>query len=64
MIEHVNYLDEFVSNYSLTKWGLRQGERGHWAVYYTSFQSFIIMFSYSLAYQLWGHLFNFDWLFH
>ena len=29
-----------------------QGERGHWAVYYTSPQSFIITFSYLLAQQL------------
>ena len=39
----------------------REGE-GHLAVYYTSPQSFIIKFSYSLALQLWGLLFNFDWL--
>ena len=26
-----------------------QGGRGHWAVYYTSTQSLIIMFSYSFA---------------
>ena len=38
------------------------GGRGHWAVYYTSLQSHIIMFSYSLAYQLWVLLLNFDWL--
>ena len=31
-----------------------QGGRGHWSVYYTSPQSFIIKVSYSLAYQLWG----------
>ena len=35
---------------------------GHLAVYYTSPQSSIITFSYSLALQLWGLLFNFDWL--
>ena len=29
-------------------------EGGHWAVYYTSSQSFIIKFSYSLAEKLWG----------
>ena len=28
-----------------------QGGRGHWAVYYTSYQSVMIMFSYSLAYN-------------
>ena len=27
----------------------RPGWRGHWAVYFTSLQSFIITFSYSLA---------------
>ena len=31
-----------------------QGESGHRAVYYTSPQSRIITFSYSLALQLWG----------
>ena len=31
-----------------------QGGKGHWAVYNTSPQSLIIMFSYSLAYQPWG----------
>ena len=31
-----------------------QGGRGHWAVYYTSPQNFILTFSYSLARQLWG----------
>ena len=36
--------------------------RGHWAVYYTSPQSFIITFSYSLAYQPWGLLCNFEWM--
>ena len=30
-----------------------QGERRHWAVYYTSPQSFSITFSYSFAEQLW-----------
>ena len=29
---------------------------------YISPQSFMIMFSYSLAYQLWGLLLNFNWL--
>ena len=38
-----------------------QGERGHWAVNYTSTQSFI-RFSYSLAKQLWVLGLNFDWL--
>ena len=33
---------------------MSQRERGQWAVYYTSLQSFTITFSYSLAYQLWG----------
>ena len=36
--------------------------RGHWSVYYTSLQSLIIMFSYSMAYQLWGLLSNLDWV--
>ena len=34
--------------------GIIQGGSGHWAVYYTSLQSFTITFTYSLAYQLWG----------
>ena len=34
-----------------------QEGRGHWAVYYTSPQSFMIKLSYSL-----GLLLNFDWL--
>ena len=29
-----------------------QGGRGHWAVYFTSTQSFIITFSHSLSQQL------------
>ena len=37
-----------------------QGGRGHWTVYYTSPQSIIITFSYSLALQHWGLLLNFD----
>ena len=43
---------------------VNQGGRGYWAVYYTSPQGLIIMFSYSLAYQPWGLLLNFDWLVH
>ena len=39
-----------------------QGGRSHWAVYYTSPKRFIITVSYSLAYQLWGLLLNFDLL--
>ena len=31
-------------------------------VYYTSPQSFVITFCYSLAQQLWWVLLNFDWL--
>ena len=31
-----------------------QGGRGHWAVYYTSPESFETKFSYSLAQLLWG----------
>ena len=34
-----------------------QGGRGHWTVYYPSPQSFIITFSYSFAYKLWGLFF-------
>ncbi len=41
---------------------LIQGGRRHWAAYYTSPQSLIIMFL--LAKQPWGLLFNFDWLVH
>ena len=37
---------------------------GLWAVYYTSPQSLIITFSYSLAKQPWGFLLNFDWSVH
>ena len=36
----------------------KQGVREHWAVYYTSPKSLIIMFSYLLALQLWGLLLN------
>ena len=39
-----------------------QGGWGHWPVDYTSPQSFIIAFCYSLTSQLWGLLLNFDWL--
>ena len=35
-----------------------QGGRGHWVVYYTSLQSFIITFSYSLSQQIWRFLLN------
>ena len=45
----------FVGNYC-------QGGRGQWVVYYTSPQSFMIVFSYSIAQQLWGLLLKFDWL--
>ena len=38
-----------------------QGGRGQWAVYYTCTQSFITLFSYSVAKQFWG-LFEFDLL--
>ena len=37
-----------------------QGGRGHLPVYYTSPQSFMITFYYSLVKQLWGLLLNFD----
>ena len=36
------------------------GGRGHWAVYYSSPESFIITFSHVLAQHLWGLLLNFD----
>ena len=38
-------------------------DRGQWSIYYTSPKNFIIMFSYSLAYQLWGLLLNFGCFF-
>ena len=38
----------------LSRCEILQRERGHWAVYYTSPQSFMIKFAYSLAQQLWG----------
>ena len=38
--------------------------RGHWAVYYSSPQSFTIMFYLSFALQLWELLLTFDWLVH
>ena len=41
----------------------KQGGRGHWTVYSTSSQSFIITFYNSLAQQLWGLSINFDLLF-
>ena len=37
-----------------------QGGRGHCAVYFTSPQSFIIIFSYSVFQQLWELLLNFE----
>ena len=40
----------------------RGGKRVHWAVYYTSPQSFMITFSYSLASKILGILIEFDWL--
>ena len=40
----------------------RKRDRGQWAVYYASSQSFTLTFSYSLAKQLWGLLIDFDWL--
>ena len=39
-----------------------QGERRHWAVFYTRPQSFMITFSNSLAYKHGGLLLNFDYL--
>ena len=43
---------------------LNQGGFGQWAVYYTSPQSFILTFSYSLPLQNLGLLLHFDWLIH
>ena len=56
------YIDVGIDNWMLNRWivVLLQGGRGHWAVYFTSPQSFLITFSYSLAQQLWGLLLNFD----
>ena len=39
-----------------------QGGRGRWAVYYIIPQSLVVMFTYSLAEQLWTLLLNSDWL--
>ena len=39
--------------------GLSQGGRGQWAVYYNSPHNFEIMFSYSLAQQIWELILNF-----
>ena len=36
-------------HYINTFWVVKQGRRGHWTVYYTSPQSFIIRISYSLT---------------
>ena len=44
--------------------GRNQEGRGQWAVYYTSPQSFILTFSYSFVYQLWGISLRFDLLIH
>ena len=41
---HINYVCRVVVHIQYT-----QGGRGYWAVYYTSPQSFIIIFFYSLA---------------
>ena len=43
---------------------INQGGRGHWAVYYTSPQSFIIMVSYPWINNLWKLLLDFYWLVH
>ena len=50
-------MDKWVNSILVTFQACRR-ERGHWAVYYTSPQSFIITFSYSLHWQLW-RLLNF-----
>ena len=39
-----------------------KGRRRHWADHYPGPQSYIVMFPYSLAYQLYVLLLNFDWL--
>ena len=43
-----------MSNVVITMAKKRQGERGQWAVYYTSSQSLLITFFYSLAWQSWN----------
>ena len=43
---------------------LSRVEGGYWASNFTSLQSFIIIFSYSLAQQILGLFFNFDCLVH
>ena len=47
--------------YGLVAFHFREGGDGHWAVDYTSPQSFITTNSYSLAQQIW-RLIEFDWL--
>ena len=56
--------EHFTWKFEREKMWNTQGGRGHWAVYYASPQSFIIMFSYLLAQQLLGLLLNFNWLVH
>ena len=58
-LKHIKYLDIFYSRIALRSQiklinALSQIERGQWAVYYTSVQSFTITLSYSLTQQLWG----------
>ena len=50
-----------VSKFKINKTVYTQEGRGHRAVYYTSPQSLLITFSFSLAQQIWGLLLNFDW---
>ena len=48
--------------HNLASWAtsttISQGGRGHWTVYYTIPQSFMITISYLMAYQPWGLLLN------
>ena len=53
MLEILAYSDNM---YATSSWLIlkdTQKEWGQWTVYFTSPQSFIIMFSYSLAKKLW-----------
>ena len=52
MLSERDHKEGYISDY--------QGGRGHWIVNYTSPQSNVLYFSYSLDLQLWGILLNFD----
>ena len=51
---------ECLESLMMIKFIFLQGGRGDWAAYYTSPQSFMIRFSWSLALQLWGLSFSFN----